>query len=124
MVLFPEVRALTSYHIAWRAGDASLDTVQGDVSVSSGAGSIGVKLAGTAWTGTGMTATSRAGNISLLRPAGYGATFTAESDLGTASIDDQSATTATQGTPATVMAGSGAPIMLKTMAGEVSVGRP
>jgi hypothetical protein len=113
----------STLHLTTSAGDASLDTVQGDVSVSSAAGSIGVKLMGAAWTGTGMTATTRAGNVSLMRPAGYAATFTAESDLGTASIDDRSASTVTQGAPATVTAGSGAPVMLKTMVGDVSVGQ-
>jgi hypothetical protein len=107
-------------HLTAHVGDTSLSNVQGDVSEETGTGSIDIKLAGAGWTGSGMTASTQTGSISLSRPAMYQAAFTAQSGLGTASIDNQSAT-ATAGAPATVTEGSGAPIVLKSAVGNVSV---
>jgi DUF4097 and DUF4098 domain-containing protein YvlB len=103
-----------------QAGNTSLKNVQGQVNIDIGAGSIDAILAGSGWTGTGMTASTQSGNISVSRSAAYQAAFTAQTELGTASIDGQQATTTGQG-PAVVTAGSGAPIMLKSMVGNVAV---
>jgi hypothetical protein len=103
-----------------QAGNASLQNVQGQVTVDIGAGAIDAKLAGSGWTGTGMTASTQTGNISVSRSAAYQAAFTAQTGLGTASIDGKQATT-TGPAPAVVTAGSGAPIMLKSMVGNVTV---
>ena len=103
-----------------QSGNVSLQTVQGQVNVNDLSGNISATLAGSGWTGTGMTLTTHLGNISVLRPAGYGAAFTAKSDAGNVSIDSQSARSTSQ-TPAIVTAGTGAPIMLETQAGNVSV---
>jgi hypothetical protein len=107
-------------HFSSQAGNASLQSVQGQVSVDIGSGSIDATLAGSGWTGTGMTASTQSGNISVSRSATYQAAFTAQTALGTASIDSNQATTTGQG-PAVVTAGSGAPIMLKSMVGNVAV---
>jgi hypothetical protein len=104
-----------------QVGSTSLDNVQGDVSVDISTGSVDAKLAGPGWTGTGMTVSTQTGGISLSRPATYQAAFTAQSELGTASIDDKSATTTTPGAPAVVTVGSGAPVVLKTKVGNVAV---
>ena len=102
------------------SGNVSLQAVQGQVTVSDLSGNISATLAGSGWTGTGMTLTTNAGNISVLRPAGYGAAFTAKSDAGNATIDGQSARSTAQ-MPAIVTAGTGAPIMLETKSGNASV---
>jgi hypothetical protein len=107
-------------HFSSQAGNASLKNVQGQVSVDIGSGSIDAKLAGSGWTGTGMTASTQTGNISVSRSSAYQAAFTAQTGLGTASIDAKQATT-TGPAPAVVTAGSGAPIMLKSMVGNVTV---
>jgi hypothetical protein len=94
--------------------------VQGQVTVNTGTGSINVTLSGAGWAGSGMTASTQTGSISLSRPANYQAAFTAETEAGTASIDDKSAT-APPSNPAIVTAGSGAPIVLKANVGSVTV---
>ena len=100
-------------------GNASLTTVQGQVTVNVGKGNIDATLSGSGWTGAGMNATTQVGNITVSRPAAYQAAFTAKSDLGNASIDGQQAQSGQA--PAVVTAGSGAPIMLETKQGNVSV---
>ena len=107
-------------HLTSQVGNASLQNVQGQVSLDTGTGSIDVTLSGSGWVGAGMTASTQQGSVSLSRPAAYQAAITAESDLGTASIDGKQATTAGQA-PAVVTAGSGVPIMLKSMVGNVAV---
>jgi hypothetical protein len=89
--------------------------------VNVGTGAIQVTLTGSGWSGAGLTASTQLGNISLSRPAAYQAAFTAQTDLGMASIDANQASTVTPGQPAVVTAGSGAPIVLKSMNGNVSV---
>jgi hypothetical protein len=106
---------------ASQVGNVSLKNVQGQADVEVGTGSIDVTLTGSGWTGPGMTASTQQGNVSLSRPATYQAAFTAESDLGTASIDGKQASTVTPGQPAVVTAGSGPAIMLKSLLGSVSV---
>jgi DUF4097 and DUF4098 domain-containing protein YvlB len=104
-----------------QAGNVSLQTLQGGhVTVTDQAGDIDVTLSGTGWTGAGMNATTQAGDISVSRPMGYQAAFTAKSDAGNVSIDSQTAVSKGS-TPAIVTAGSGAPIMLESKAGNVSV---
>ena len=102
-------------------GNVALQNVQGQVNVDDAAGNIDVKVTGAAWSGAGLTATTKLGNITLGHPAGYQASFSAESDLGIATIDGKSATTLVAGTPAIVTSGSGSPITLKTVAGNVTV---
>jgi DUF4097 and DUF4098 domain-containing protein YvlB len=102
------------------AGNVALQAVQGEVKVNDQAGNIDVTLSETGWTGAGMNATTQAGDVSVSRPMGYQAAFTAKSDAGNASIDSQTATS-NGSTPAVVTAGSGAPIMLESKAGNVSV---
>jgi hypothetical protein len=116
--------AVDSYNavlqLSSQTGSASLDDVQDQVTVNVTTGSIEATLAGTGWTGVGMTATTQTGSITVSRPTGYQAAFTAQTDLGTASIDGQQAST-TGPTPAVVTAGSGSPIVLKSMNGGVTV---
>ena len=101
-------------------GNASLTTLQGQATVNVGTGNIDATLSGSGWTGAGMNATTQSGNITVSRPAAYQAAFTAKSDLGIASIDGQNQT-APPASPAVVTAGSGAPIMLESKEGDVSV---
>jgi hypothetical protein len=103
-----------------QAGNTSLKDVAGQVTVDVGTGSVDTMLSGSGWTGAGMTASVQNGNISVSRPAAYQAAFTAQCDNGTASIDGKLATSSPQG-PGVVMAGSGAPIMLRSKNGEVTV---
>ena len=102
-------------------GNASLTTVQGQATVNVGKGNIDATLSGSGWTGAGMNATTQLGNITVSRPAAYQAAFTAKSDLGDASIDGQQAQAVSGQPPAVVTAGSGAPIMLESKVGDVSV---
>jgi hypothetical protein len=102
-------------------GNASLTTVQGQATVNVGKGNIDTTLSGSGWTGAGMNATTQLGNITVSRPAAYQAAFTAKSDLGNASIDGQQAQAVSGQPPAVVTAGSGAPIMLESKVGDVSV---
>jgi hypothetical protein len=103
-------------------GNTSLSTVQGQVTVTTGVGNIADTLSGSSFTGAGMTATTDTGNISVSHPAGFQAAFTAETDLGRASIDGhQQASGGAPQAPAIVTAGSGAPIQLKSKVGNVSV---
>ena len=102
-------------------GNASLTTVQGQATVNVGKGNIDATLSGSGWTGAGMNATTQLGNITVSRPAAYQGAFTAKSDLGNASIDGQQAQAASGQAPAVVTAGSGAPIMLESKVGNVSV---
>lgn len=104
-----------------QTGAASLDNVQGDVSVGIATGSLHAKLLGSGWSGTGMTVSIQTGGIDVSRPSGYQAMFTAESALGTVAIDDKTASSTTPGSPAAVTAGTGAPIVLKTQLGAVAV---
>ena len=103
-------------------GDASLTALQGQgqVTVTVGTGDIDATLSGSGWTGAGMNATTQKGDITVSRPAAYQAAFTAKSDLGVASIDGQQQI-APPASPAVVTAGSGAPIMLESQVGDVSV---
>jgi hypothetical protein len=103
-----------------QAGSVSLKNVAGDVTIDVGAGNVDAMLSGSGWTGTGMTASVQTGSISMSRPATYQASFTAQSDNGTASIDGKEATSFPQG-PAVVTSGSGAPIMLRSKNGAVTV---
>ena len=103
------------------SGNASLTTVQGQATVNVGSGDIDATLSGSGWTGAGMNATTQVGNITVSRPAAYQAAFTAKSDLGDASIDGQQAQAVSGQPPAVVTAGSGAPIMLESKVGDVSV---
>jgi hypothetical protein len=111
----------STFQLNSQVGNASLQNVQGQVTVAVGTGSIEATLTGTGWTGAGMTASTQSGNISVTRPAGYQAAFTAQANLGIASIDSQQALSNGQN-PAVVTAGSGAPIVLKSVAGNVAVG--
>jgi hypothetical protein len=52
-------------HFSSQAGNASLQNVQGQVSLDIGSGSIDAKLTGSGWTGTGMTASTQTGNTSV-----------------------------------------------------------
>lgn len=110
-----------TFHGLVAAGDTSLQNVQGQVNLETDAGSIKINVTGADWSGSGMMVSTQTGIITLSHPVGYQASFTAQSELGTASVDGKSATTMVQGTPATVTAGSGAPIALKTAVGDVSV---
>lgn len=101
-------------------GAVSLQTMQGHATVRTNVGAISATLSGSAWTGAGMTATTQVGAISISHPASYQAAFTATSDLGTATIDGQQATSSGS-KPATVSTGSGAPITLESKDGSVSV---
>ena len=107
--------------ITGQAGDVTLDTVQGQVTVNAGASNVNATLAGTAWTGSGMTATVQTGNLTLVHPAGYQADFTAQVSFGNVSIDGMGATTPPAPSPAKLTAGSGAPISLTVGTGNVSV---
>lgn len=102
-------------------GSATLKNVQGQVKVDVGTGAIDVTLTGSGWNGMGMTASTQLGNVSLSRPAAYQGAFTAQTDLGMASIDGNQMSTVTPGEPAVVTVGSGAPIVLKSENGNVSV---
>jgi hypothetical protein len=101
-------------------GNASLQNVQGQITVTVNSGSIDARLSGSGWVGTGMAATTRSGNISVARPAGYQAAFSAEADLGTVSIDAQQALS-NGSSPAVVTAGSGPPVKLRSVLGNVTV---
>jgi Immunoglobulin domain/Putative adhesin len=103
------------------SGNVILRAVQGQVTANTHAGNIDAALSGSSWTGAGMSATTQSGNITVARPAGYQAAFTAKSDVGNASIDSQKANTADPTKPAIVTAGSGAPINLESKSGDVSV---
>jgi hypothetical protein len=103
-----------------QAGNISLTNVAGAATVNVGAGLVDAKLSGSGWTGTGMTATVQNGTLSVSRPATYQAAFTAQCDNGTASIDGTTEMSSPQG-PAVVTAGSGAPIMLRSRNGAVTV---
>jgi|SRR5579859_25931 len=103
-----------------QTGNVTLQTVQGEATVNDQTGNIAVTLSGSRWTGAGMNATTQMGNVSVSRPMGYQAAFTAKSDAGNASIDSQTATSEGS-TGAVVTAGSGAPIMLESKEGNVSV---
>lgn len=103
-----------------QVGAVSLQTVQGQATVRTNVGAISATLSGSAWTGAGMTATTQVGAISISHPPSYQAAFTATSDLGRVTVDGQQATNKGS-TPATVSAGSGAPIVLESKVGDISV---
>lgn len=100
------------------SGDISLHTVNGNVSANTSSGSITVSLSGADWVGTGLTATTKAGNILLSRPEGYRARITATADVGEVEVDGK---TKSFPFPATITTGSGQPIKLTTHAGDVTV---
>jgi DUF4097 and DUF4098 domain-containing protein YvlB len=104
-----------------KAGNVNLQNVQGQVTADTAAGNITAKVTGTGWTGAGLTAATQTGDIKLSHPATYQANFSAQTELGVASVDGKSATTPISGSPATVTAGSGPPITLKTGVGDVTV---
>lgn len=95
---------------------------QGQDTFNTNDGNIDVTFTGTSFTGTGMTAKIQtAGNVTASRPVGFQAAFTAEvTNAGIASIDGQKQT-APPSSPAVVTSGTGAPIMLQTNNGNVSV---
>lgn len=103
-------------------GNAVLSAVQGQDTVSVNSGDIGVTFTGTSFTGAGMTAKTQTGNVKASRPAGFQAAFTAETtDTGVASIDGQTQTAPIPNSPAVVTSGTGAPILLQTKTGNVTV---
>jgi hypothetical protein len=103
-------------------GNAVLSAVQGQDTVSVNSGDIGVTFTGTSFTGAGMTAKTQTGNVTASRPAGFQAAFTAETtDTGVASIDGQTQTAPIPNSPAVVTSGTGAPILLQTKTGNVTV---
>lgn len=125
-------------------GDADLSAVQGQETVNVTNGNIGVifsgpsqgqetfnttngnidlTLIGTSFTGAGITAkVDNAGNVTASRPAGFQAAFTAEAtNTGIASIDGQQQTAPIPNSPAVVTSGTGAPILLQTNKGNVTV---
>jgi len=103
-----------------QTGNASLQTVQGQTTVRTNVGNIAATLSGSAWTGAGMTATTQVGDISVSHPASYQAAFTATTDVGRVSVDGQQASSSGS-SPVTIKAGSGAPIVLESSVGDVSV---
>lgn len=105
------------------AGNVTMQTVQGQANVNTVSGNIDVTLSGAGWTGAGLTATTNAGNVTVTRPAGYQAAFTAKADVGDATIDSQTVHSAA-GMPAVVNEGSGAPIMIESKAGNAAVTTP
>ena len=93
---------------------------QGQEIFNTNNGDIDITLTGTSFAGTGMTAkVTNAGGISVSRPSGYQAAFSAKTDIGIASIDSNMVTAPP--TPAVVTSGSGAPISLESKTGNVSV---
>ncbi len=125
------------------AGNADLSAVQGQETVNVNAGNINVTfsgpsqgqeifntnngninvtLIGTSFTGAGMTAkVTNAGNVMVSRPVGFQAAFTAQTNVGTAAIDGQEQMAPVPNSPAIVTSGTGAPILLQTNTGNVSV---
>jgi DUF4097 and DUF4098 domain-containing protein YvlB len=106
--------------VTTQAGNASLTNVAGEVTVNVSVGQVEATLSGSGWTGTGMTALIENGNITLSRPATYQAAITAQCDNGTASVDGTVVGSSPQG-PAVVRSGTGAPIMLRSKNGAVTV---
>jgi hypothetical protein len=103
------------------AGNADLSAVQGQETVNTNNGNIDVTLIGTSFTGAGITAkVAHAGNVTVSRPVGFQAAFTAETNIGIAAIDAQTQT-APPNSPAVATSGTGAPILLETDTGNVSV---
>jgi hypothetical protein len=101
------------------AGDIALQTLDGDAKAKATAGNITISLNGAGWTGTGLTATTTAGNILLSRPVGYQALITASAQFGGVEVDGK-----IKGffpPPATITTGSGQPIQLTAGAGNVTV---
>ena len=103
------------------AGNADLSAVQGQETVNVNAGNIDVTFTGTSFTGAGMTAKTKNGNVTASRPVGFQAAFTAETNVGIASIDGQKQTAPVPNSPAVVTSGTGAPILLQTNTGNASV---
>jgi hypothetical protein len=94
---------------------------QGQETFNTNNGNIDVTLIGTSFTGAGITAkVAHAGNVTASRPVGFQAAFTAETNIGIAAIDGQKQT-APPNPPAVVTSGTGAPILLKTNTGNVTV---
>ena len=103
------------------AGNADLSVVQGQETVNVSTGNIDVTLTGTSFVGAGITAKTKTGNVTVSRPAGYQAAFTAQTNVGIASIDGQKQTAPVPNSPAVVTSGTGAPILLQTNTGNASV---
>jgi hypothetical protein len=103
------------------AGNADLSAVQGQETVNVNAGNIDVTFTGTSFTGAGMTAKTKTGNVTASRPVGFQAAFTAETNVGIASIDGQKQIAPVPNSPAVVTSGTGAPILLQTNTGNASV---
>ncbi len=106
-----------------QTGSLTLETVDGQATVNVATGNITATLSGTGWTGAGMTATSQTGSITVTRPAGYEAAFTAKADLGNATIDSQVVASGPQGA-AVVTSGTGAPISIESVVGNATVTMP
>jgi hypothetical protein len=103
-------------------GNAVLSAVQGQETVNVNTGNIDVTFTGTSFTGAGMTAKTQTGNVTASRPVGFQAAFTAEvTNAGIASIDGQTQTAPVPNSPAVVTSGTGAPILLQTNTGNVTV---
>lgn len=105
-----------------QSGNVTLQNVQGQGKVNILSGNIDVTLSGSGWTGAGLSATTNSGNVTVTRPTGYQAAFTATADVGIATIDSQSVTATN--TPAVVIAGSGAPIVIESKSGNATVTTP
>ena len=105
-----------------QSGNVTLQDVQGQGKVNVLKGNIDVTLSGSGWTGAGLSATTNSGNVTVTRPTGYQAAFTATADVGIATIDSQSVTATN--TPAVVTAGSGAPIVIESKSGNATVTTP
>jgi hypothetical protein len=103
-------------------GNAVLSAVQGQETVNATTGNIDVTFTGTSFTGAGMTAKTQTGKVTASRPVGFQAAFTAEvTNAGIASIDGQTQTAPVPNSPAVVTSGTGAPILLQTNSGNVTV---
>ena len=102
-------------------GNAVLSAVQGQETVNVNTGNIDVTFTGTSFTGAGMTAKTQTGKVTASRPVGFQAAFTAETNIGIASIDGQTQTAPVPNSPAVVTSGTGAPILLQTNTGNVTV---
>ena len=109
------------------ANNGNIDVIfsgpsQGQETFNTNNGNIDVTLIGTSFTGAGMTAKTQTGNVTASRPAGFQAAFTAETtNTGIASIDGQTQTAPVPNSPAVVTSGTGAPILLQTNTGNVTV---
>jgi hypothetical protein len=102
-------------------GNAALNAVQGQETINVNTGNIDITFTGTSFTGAGVIAKTLTGNVTATRPVGFQAAFTAETNIGIASIDGQTQTAPIPHSPAVVTSGTGAPILLQTNTGNASV---